>query len=300
MKNIPVNHHYIPRFILRNFCTKGDNLCYFDIKRKQSCMREISNVFVVPNLYTDINNDNPTQIEEDLSKFENEASVILKKFISAKNEVVITIEENDKLMLFLAIMGFRSINAKKAISKEDNKNFYSFWQEDGRITDFWRRNLGYLANCRSIKEVIDNPNIDVPIKIFMMRDTLGIFGLYFIIAERRGGEDFILSDAYPAMIYGAAPNGFEMMMYSFFPLSPSRLLIVAGNGVKGTHPDIKIFDDCLLTKPVISRDKTKISIRIRKIYEDHVKYVNGEMMKCCKEGFAFNDIRRISIDLDNN
>ncbi len=294
MKTIPINHHYIPRFILRNFCTVGDNLCYYDIKRKMICMKETANVFAIQNLYKDVNNINPVQIEEDLSKFENEVSVIIKKMLSEKTDVEITLEDNEKLMLFFAIMGLRSINARKQFTQEGSKEFYSFWQKDGNITDFWKRNLSFLVKCRSLKEVFENKNIDDPIKLFIRRDTIGVINSHFIIVERRGGEDFILSDAYPVFVWGDTPFAIEMRMFTFFPLSPSRLLILAEENMKYVPLNVRIFDDYLLTKPSISIDKKKIKFHIRKMYENHVKYINSVIMENCKEGFIFQNEKRIS------
>lgn len=296
MKNVPIQHHYIPRFILRNFCSKDENICYFDNSRQQVCMREISNIFVVPNLYKDANSENPVEIEELLSSFENEASLIIKKFLNGKSDVELTIEENDKLMLFFAIMGFRSLNAQKSFRNTNSKEFYSFWQKDGNIGEFWKRNLKEVSKCRSIQEVLNSKTIDDPIKVFMGRDTIGLTGSYFIIAERRGNEDFVISDSYPVNINGEAPNGFSIRMYCFFPISPSRLLILAGAGVKFTIPEVRIFNEDLLTMPFMSPDRKKIIFHVRKMYEDHVKYVNGEMIGSCRQGFAFKDSKKVTID----
>ena len=103
-------------------------------------------------------------------------------------EVQLTLEEDEKLKVFLAIMAFRGDRVKEMFSEfssEDFKEYYLLFQEDRNINDFWKRNLGELVNCSSYKDVVNNPKIDPPIKLFMMRDAVEITGLYFIPVERR-------------------------------------------------------------------------------------------------------------------
>lgn len=239
MKNEAIKHHYIPQFILRNFSfnTSGD-INYYDAESGETFIRRVSEIFMQKNLYRDeINHlDIPTQIEKDLSKFEGEAAKIIKKFLFS-NEIIITEQENESLLLFLAIMGLRSYNTFKTFlnPRSESKEKYTHWQHDGDLVDFWKRNLGLTAGCRSLKEVLNHPNIDEPFKIFMTRDVFGTFGKYFIVLERRGGEDFLIGDCYPVVTRGDFLN---LHLFDYYPLSPSRILIVASNGVDGAPPPI--------------------------------------------------------------
>ncbi len=64
MKIEPKRHHYIPQFILKNFCYDENNhLLYFDKKSGKISSEDTRDVFMVKNLYRDeINNaDNPTK-----------------------------------------------------------------------------------------------------------------------------------------------------------------------------------------------------------------------------------------------
>ena len=200
----PIRHHYIPQFILRNFCFNNrDDLLYFDKETSRTSVKNTRAVFMARNLYRDELNspDEPTKIEKDMARFENEASQIITGRFLDKDELSITLEEDEKLKLFFAIMSFRSkITSNKfgAEASDENKAFYSRYQKDGNLADFWKRNLGNLVNCRSLKEVWDHNGIDDPIKVFFQRDTLGYWGLYFVVVERRGPIDFIISDADPA------------------------------------------------------------------------------------------------------
>lgn len=214
MNKEPIRHHYIPQFILRNFCFDENrkHIYYFDKKTAKISQRKIEEVFMVRNLYRDgINNpDEPVKIENDLARFEGEVSKIITGKFLKEDEIELSFEEDDKLKLFFAIMGFRSkITSDKLGEKASNemKRFYSMYQSDENLSDFWKRNLGYLVNCRSLRDVLNHKEIDEPIKIFFRRDTFGIFGLYFIVAEKRGPFDFIISDVYPTVITGVTDMG---------------------------------------------------------------------------------------------
>ena len=209
MKKEPIRHHYIPQFILRNFCFDDENhLLFQDKNTGRVSVKETRDVFMSRNLYRDeINNpEEPTKIEHDFSKYEREISELIKNRFISQNRISITIEENNSLLLFLAIMGFRAERVQRTTfgneAPEANAEFYSVYQENGNLTDFWKRNLGELVNCRSIEEVMNNENIDAPVKIFMQRDTVGLFGKYIVVVENRGTKDFILGDSYPVVFNG--------------------------------------------------------------------------------------------------
>ena len=87
----PIRHHYIPQFILRNFANDEGKVNYYDKKTKIATVVDTRDVFMSKNLYRDEVNhsNNPTKIEKDLSKFENEISKILKHF-QAEREITIT------------------------------------------------------------------------------------------------------------------------------------------------------------------------------------------------------------------
>lgn len=306
MNKEPVRHHYIPQFILRNFCfnDRGE-LFYFDKKSSKTSIKKTRDVFMARNLYRDeINNpDEPTKIEKDLARYEEEVSQIIKGEFLDKDEISITLEEDEKLKVFFAIMSFRSriTSDKFGIgASEENKAFYSIYQEDGNLSDFWKRNLGNLVNCRSLREVWEHKEIDDPIKIFLQRDTFGYFGLYFVVAERRGPIDFIISDAYPTVISCVTDRGLELIMYSIFPVSQERIILLASNGVCSAPKNVAVFSNEVLKKPKLKLDGKSITIHVKKIYKDDVRYVNSVLVKEAHEGVAFRDKDRVDILLEIN
>lgn len=301
MNREPVKHHYIPQFILRNFCFDDkSHLFYYNKRTLEISKRKTKEIFMVRNLYRDdINNiENPMKIETDMARFESEvAQIIIKRFLY-ENEISITLDEDEKLKLFFAIMAFRSKITSDKFGIEasvENKTFYSKYQKNGDLSDFWKRNLGNLVNCRSLREVLSHKEIDDPIKLFFIRDTFGYFGLYFIVAERRGHIDFIVSDVYPTVVYGVTDGGIEIPMYSIFPISPDRIVLLVANGVEGAPRSVAVLNEEILKKPKLSTNKRLIKIRVKKMYEDEVRYVNSVLIKEAYEGFAFKNKDRVNI-----
>ena len=252
------------------------------------------------NLYRDmINNpEDCTKIEKDLSRFENEAAPLIKRFLAEDvEEVTLSLEEDEKLKLFFAIMSFRGDSAIKAFGEsasKENKDFYLLYQKDGNLNDFWKRNLGELVNCRSLAEVSRNPKIDDPIKLFIMRDTFGIGGLYFIPVERRGNEEFLISDCYPAVFQGISGNGeLKVPLYYVFPISPTRALFLVAKGIKSAPLSVAWFKKEFFKEPSYTQDRKHFSYRFRKIYEDDVKMINDTMFENAITGVAFRNLHKV-------
>ena len=82
-------------------------------------------------------------------------------------------------------------------------------------------------------------------------------------------------------------------MYSIFPVSPERALLLANNGVQMAPRNVAKFSNKVLQKPRMSPDKSSIIIRARKVYESEVRYVDSALMKEAREGFAFRDKDRV-------
>lgn len=295
----PIKHHYIPRFLLKAFCFDDkDHIYYYDKKTLAVSEKNIRNVFMCRNLYRDEINcaEEPSKIEKDLARFEGEISHIIKDKFLQENDISIIIEEDEKLKLFFSIMGFRAKSTSKQFGTEasdDSKVFYSFYQDNGDLTDLWKRNLGIIVNCRSLKEVLSHKDIDDPFKAFFRIYTKGILGTYFIVIERRGPEDFIISDCYPTVIKGLLVGGLELIMYSIFPISPDRIILLAHNGVEGAPKSIAEFSKEVFRKPKMNTDGHSITIHVKKIYAHDVKYVNSILMKDAQEGFAFKSKREL-------
>ena len=291
----PIKHHYIPQFILKNFCFDSSRryVNFYNVKTDKIVVKPVSEVFMQKNLYRDEVNysDLPTQVEKDLAKYESDVAKIIKRFL-VKDDIRLTVKENDSLLLFFAIMGLRSLNTLTAFknASDDTKEFYQKFQADGNFEDFWKRNLGFIVKCRSITEIMSHPQIDEPMKIFMQRDTHGILGKYLIVLERRGDEDFLIGDSYPVKITGGK---FQLPLFDYYPLTPKRILIIASNGVEGVPCAVRQFNDDVIKKP--SKWMDEIQITVKKIYEQVVHEINQDFIKHSHIGLVFKDVNRVDI-----
>ena len=290
-------HHYIPQFILRNFCfDKENNLKYYDYINKSISIKNTKDIFMEKDLYRDeINhNDNPTEIEKSFSKYESEVSLIIKEII-VKKDILLSVQDYNSLLLFFALLSFRSISASNQFSI-NNTDYLQYCQNNENVNDMWKRNLGHLTNCRSLDEVLKSPNIDEPIKIFMTRDIFGLFGKYIVVLERRGNEDFCLGDAYPCIITGGELN---ITMYDYYPISPNKIILLASNGVDKVPDSVKIFKNSNLSKPI--QIGNKIKLHFTKIYNNEVESINKAIISNSKIGICFKDESRVpSLFIDFN
>ena len=291
MRKEPIRHHYIPQFILRNFACDNDRnfACYYDKESQSVSEREIREVFMERNFYRDEINckDKPVQIEHDLSVYEREVAELIKAKFLDKRKIELTKEEDSKLKLFFAIMSFRNINAKEQFSNklsQESKDFYKCFQENEDFEDFWKRNLGHLVKCRSIQDVESNPEVDPPIKDFMWRDTYGLLGRYVIIVESRAGENFILGDCYPLIIFG---HRRLLPLYDISPISPNRAIIFANTEAVAEARDVLMLRPGLFDLPEIN-ENGNCTIVTKRLLLEEVQFINREIEKNSHTGFIFS------------
>lgn len=254
------------------------------------------------NLYRDEINysADPVKIEKDLAGYEREVAQIIKERFLSEREIFLSLEEEAKLRLFFAIMGFRSLNTSQHFGEKISKQstvFYKQYQADGNIIDMWKRNLGHIVQCRSFEEVWNHPHVDDPMKLFFQRDTVGYLGKYIAVAEANDDNAFVIGDSYPVVINGILPNGLPLIMYEIFPISSKRVLFMANNGVQGTPRDVLVLREFLFQPPKFIEESNLLRIRAKKLCTDEVQFINREVAKNATQGFAF---RNLSMPLPQN
>ena len=292
MKNEPIRHHYIPQFILKNFCTSNtDILWYFDKQSNQLSKKKTRDVFMVENLYRDEINipDNPTEIEQDLAVYENEISRILKEKFLDEKEIMLKFEDYEKVKLFFAIMGFRAKSTSQKFGEnitQKSRKFYRQYQKNRDFQDLWKRNLGYIVKCRSIIEIIENPNIDEPFKTFFFRDTIGISGLHIAVLEAINGASLLIGDTYPVAVRGMIDSGLQLPLYEMFPISHNRVILIFETGAKKAPRYVTHFRECIFYPPIFQNETNTVKIRAKKLYPEEVDYINREIFKNSVDGVA--------------
>lgn len=106
--NEPVKQHYIPQVYLRNFCDANEKVFLFDDSKKEIYNNmAINNVFFQKHFYTLINDDGTRnyKLEKWFNNIESEVQPIFQKVIGKQK---ITIEDKEKLSLFIALLQHRT------------------------------------------------------------------------------------------------------------------------------------------------------------------------------------------------
>lgn len=286
--NKPKRHHYIPQFILRKFCYEDEELWFYDIKTKVLESSSTRDIFMGENLYLDKSNGKDSlEIEKEFGKYENEISQILDKQFYDQKNIYITKEEEESIKLFYALIGFRSKNAAEYFQTCKDENFISFYknyQKDEDFDQLWKRNLKNLAKCRSYKQVKESPNIDDPFKLFMLRDTTGAMGSYLKVIEAQNDE-FVLTDAFPLVIYGLTPQGVPINLFEMFPLSPKRAILLIYNFV----PLLVDYNDSILPKGFFTKpelEDRKIKLYVKKTNDEYVRALNKKTVEITRIGIV--------------
>ncbi len=218
-------HHYIPQFILRRFNDENGQVNYWDIEKSKLEKRNVKSIFMGIDMYRDEKQhaDDPTIIESNFSRFEQEIAELISTKIIDKKEIVLTRRENEKLRIFITLMAFRSNNRMKQYKEnnfdESTRNKLLKYQPDGNFEELWKRELDVLANCRTYKEIEDSEVIDPIIKLDFFNDIKG----YFITFVDTISGEFLLTDIYPTLEIFPLVNA-NIHLHYLVPLSPTRML----------------------------------------------------------------------------
>lgn len=303
-------HHYIPRFILKNFNDDNGQVNYWNKTNNKLEKRNIKSVFMNIDMYRDetLNEDNPTQIESKFSVFECEIADLIARKILTQSAIILKRSELEKLRIFMTLLSFRSNSRmeqyKNNLFDESTRNTLLKFQPDGNFEELWKRELDVLASCRKYEEIQKSELIDPIIKQDFTNDLMGF---YMTFVDARGGQ-FILSDIYPTLEVFPI-GGVNIHMHCLFPLSPTRMLLLNHIMFKKenqNNPMVKrmislsqIRGDAIV--PPQNKYKTYGSMsmddeyiyKVRKIYAFDVQYMNALFLNETRVGLIFRDNNKI-------
>ena len=140
-KQQPKKHHYIPRFILKNFNNENGQVNYWNIEKDKLEKRNTKSVFMNIDMYRDefLNHEDPTQIESKLSIFEREIAELISNKILNKEEIILDRRELGKLRIFTALLSFRSNHRMKQYSENlfdgSTRQILLKYQPDGNFKE---------------------------------------------------------------------------------------------------------------------------------------------------------------------
>ena len=310
MKQEAHKHHYIPRFILKNFNDENGQVNYWNIEKNKLEKRNIKSIFMNMDMYRDelLNEDDPTQIESKFSVFECEIADLIAKKILDKDEVVISRRELEKLRIFITLLSFRSNSRMEQYKNnqfdESTREKLLKFQPDGNFEELWKRELDTLATCRSYQEIQESNVIDPIIKLDFTNDLMGF---YMTFIDARGGQ-FILSDIYPTL--EIFPTGVaNIHMHCMLPLSPTRMLLLNHVMFKKENENNPMLTEMRTLSQIkgdaivppknkyasyglLNKDDQYI-YKVKKVYKSDVQYMNALVLNETRVGIIFRDKDRI-------
>lgn len=310
--NEPIKHHYIPKFVLRNFCDEKNQLNYWNVGKSKLEKRNPLSIFMIENMYRDELNhaENPVIIENKFSYFEDEiARLINDKILTDSNKIILTRSELEKLRIFLTLFSFRSSFRMKQYEENNfdgaTRTILLKYQQDGNFKDLWKKELYELASCRTYDDIKKNEKIDPIIKQDFLNDYEGY---YISFADARGGE-FVLSDIFPTSELYPLPQPFGVHLHYLFPISPTRMIILNHIMFKKESKNALKFADMLkvskikeyipeprvkyITAQLIHDPKDEFSYNCIKVYSNDVAYLNCLILNEARTGIIFNNIDKI-------
>lgn len=284
-ENIPIRHHYIPQFILRNFLNENRKLYYIKKENNEIIEDITANIFMEKNLNKDeINNkENPMWIEEELSFIENEIAPIMKK-INTDDEILLSTEIVYKLRIFLFIMIFRNKYIRDQflnMSDKDIETYKQFQNFDNNI-DLWKKNLAAMTSCSDIIDIAKNDNINILIKNLIIDNYKNY---YITVIETRGNKNFIISDVYPTL-YFKKVNNINLLACLFYPISPIRMIILNYFNNDKLFKNDELLSKNLCYSPQYDKINKKLKFVAKKIYEKDVKKINDIIFNNAIEGIV--------------
>ena len=300
MTNLQKSHvrqHYIPQFILKNFCydQNKSKVYFFENGESEYSSLYVSDVFMEKYFYS--KEENSLKTEESLARFEADVAPIFKK-LKNDTEINLSFEEDERLRIFLSLLAFRTVGTKEQFKNmsEASKELYRKASNDINMEDIWLNNVHLISKCRKINEIINNSEINNLIKLFIVEE---FSQFYMCVLESRGLVDFIISDCYPVVMEGEGllPNSKQppVPIYYFYPISQNRLIVLVTNYIKDVPRSVANLDcDRTLKGPSKSSDIKHLLFRPAKLYQHDVEWINEMIKKNAKVGVIVKDLERCS------
>ena len=296
--NDHIKQHYIPQFIIKNFCKTDKKTYYFDVSNKSITQKFPNDIFEEKYLYeySQDKKESINKIELDLAKFEADASYALKPFLT-NNNVSVSFEESEMIKYFFFIMILRS----KFMLSVYNKDILEFNQQkfpditEGELDEFYKNNLEKLVNCRTLMDLNETINVQ-----FIQYAVTVLMSKHLVLFQCGERLEFVLGDAYPiALGQKITPLDIfnRMSLVSLiFPISYNRAI-----GLVDTYDEFhamlrhfKIKNKDWYDEP--KKFGTGMLIQLKYLTDEDVVYINKGILKNSREGLCFRSERKCGLD----
>ncbi len=217
---LPKVQHYVPQFILRNFCLdKNEQVYAFDKKTEKIFQTNIKNVAAEKGFYNFKKGETVFSIEHKLSALETRASDAISSIVSSQSLSKITKKEKAILSIFIAAQ-FSRTKQKRHLLK----------QMDDALIKHIKKLGGDPNNIRGFKPFADDSEIDEFAITTLEKEIEDFWHLFYergwILFESLESMKYYISDN-PITLHnendlglmgnlGLAVKGIEI----YFPISP--------------------------------------------------------------------------------
>ena len=245
-------HHYIPRFIIRNFALddhlrhskERHDIYYYSLADQKLRIADVDTSYGMVDMYADIKNVESLHcVELKLSELERSASKIIRQIIDPlQKEITLTWQELIELRRFLWTMSFRYPGRRLQYTEgrfsESGKEVeLEFMKAKDRQTldDVWLENVqGLLSETlddlqnNSILDVIGKTTSGDIGKIVHINYKTWALNTFLCIWEAEEPYEFILTDNGFNVWEGNCGRGFpSQAFHHFYPISPRRILVAS-------------------------------------------------------------------------
>ena len=297
--NNHVKQHYIPQFIIKNFCKTDKKTYYFDTANKSITQKFPNEIFEEKYLYeySQDKKENINKIELDLAKFETDASYVLKQFLT-NNNVSVSFEESEMIKYFFFIMILRSKFMLSSYNKEileyNQQSFPDITEKE--LDEFYKENLEKLVNCRTLMDINETINTQ-----FIQYAAMMLVNKHLVLFECGDKLEFVLGDAYPIAL-GQKIHPLDIfnrmsLVSLIFPISYNRAI-----GLIDTYDEFhsmfrhsKINNKDWYVEP--KKFGTGILIQLKYLNDEDVAYINKGILNNSREGVCFRSERKCGLEL---
>lgn len=293
-----VKQHYIPQFIIKNFCKTDKKTYYFNVSNKSITQKFPNEIFEENYLYeySQDKKENINKIELDLAKFEADISNAIKPFLT-NYSVSVSFEVSEMIKHFFFMMILRS----KFMLSSYNKEILEFNQQsfpgitEKGLDEFYKKNLEKLVNCRTLMDIDETINTQ-----FIQYAATMLIGKHLVLFECGDKLEFVLGDAYPialAQKIHLLDLFNKMSLVSLiFPISYNRAI-----GLVDTYDE---FHSAISQFRIKNKDwydepkkfGTGMLIQLKYLTDEDVAYINKGILKNSREGVCFRSERKCGLD----
>ena len=295
-----VKQHYIPQFIIKNFCKTDKKTYYYDVSNKSITQKYPNEIFEEKHLYKYLqdNKVNSNKIELDLAEFERVVSIAIKPFLTNYN-VSVSFEESEMIKYFFFLMILRSKFMLSSYNKEilefNKQSFPDITEKE--LDEFYKENLEELVNCRTLMDVNEQINIQ-----FIQYAATMLINKHLVLFECGDKLEFVLGDVYPIAL-GQKIHPLDIfnrmsLVSLVFPISYKRAI-----GLVDTYDEFHAIISQYKIKNKDWYDEPKAFgtgklIELKYMTDKDVAYINKGILQNSRDGVCFRSERKCGLEFN--